>query len=137
MSAGPDGHVFLVGFMGSGKSTVGSLLAEMLGVDCIDLDAMVERRRGSSVRGENGNGGNSEYSGNQHRQKLAHFYSSMMDLNDRRALYRLYPSFRHEEPTSITRCKQSGDNRNAGTLSNGQTGKALTGIAKTARVRFG
>lgn len=50
MSARSRGHVFLVGFMGSGKSTVGALLADTLGVPCVDLDALVEERRGGSVR---------------------------------------------------------------------------------------
>lgn len=41
-----DGHVFLVGFMGAGKSTVGHLLAEILGRPFVDLDAEIERRTG-------------------------------------------------------------------------------------------
>jgi shikimate kinase len=36
------GPVFLVGLMGSGKSTVGRLLAKALGVEWIDLDAAIE-----------------------------------------------------------------------------------------------
>ncbi|KIL45974.1 shikimate kinase [Jeotgalibacillus campisalis] len=35
-------HLFLIGFMGAGKSTVGSLLAKKLSVDFIDLDQVVE-----------------------------------------------------------------------------------------------
>ena len=42
-------HVFLVGFMGSGKSSVGSLVAERLGMPFCDLDAAIERRAGKSV----------------------------------------------------------------------------------------
>jgi len=59
-----------------------------------------------------------------------------MDLNDRRAPYRLYPSSRHEEPTSITRCKQSSDNRNAGTPTNERTAKALTRLTQAAPPSF-
>jgi shikimate kinase len=42
-------HLFLVGFMGSGKSTVGHLLAGRLGVAFVDLDEAVERRAGATV----------------------------------------------------------------------------------------
>jgi shikimate kinase len=43
-------RIYLTGFMGSGKTTVGRLLAERLGVPFIDLDVEVERRAGMSVR---------------------------------------------------------------------------------------
>ncbi|MDA3935500.1 MAG: shikimate kinase, partial [Actinomycetota bacterium] len=42
-------HIFLIGFMGAGKTTVGRLLAEMLGVRCIDLDARIEREAGLTI----------------------------------------------------------------------------------------
>lgn len=41
--------VFLTGFMGSGKSTVGPLLAELLHWRFVDLDQRVETRVGSTV----------------------------------------------------------------------------------------
>ncbi len=41
--------LFLVGFMGAGKTTVGVLLAEALGVGFVDLDAEIEARNGASV----------------------------------------------------------------------------------------
>ncbi|MHB1016473.1 MAG: 3-dehydroquinate synthase [Coriobacteriia bacterium] len=53
-------HIFLTGFMGAGKSTVGSLVAERLGRPFIDLDAFIEEREGAAVtelfreRGEDG-----------------------------------------------------------------------------------
>ncbi|MFF1780125.1 shikimate kinase [Streptomyces virginiae] len=47
MTAGP--LVVLVGPMGSGKSTVGALLAERLGVPFLDTDHEVERRTGRTV----------------------------------------------------------------------------------------
>ena len=42
-------RVVLVGFMGSGKSTVGRLVAERLGWRFIDFDEAIERREGRSV----------------------------------------------------------------------------------------
>lgn len=39
----------LVGFMGAGKSTVGRLLADRLGVDFIDTDVELVRRTGRSI----------------------------------------------------------------------------------------
>jgi shikimate kinase len=43
-------HLVLVGLMGSGKSTVGRLLAERLGRRLLDTDDEVERRAGRTVR---------------------------------------------------------------------------------------
>jgi len=53
-------HVFLVGFMGSGKSTVAQFLATEIGLPCVDLDACIEDEYGATVaevftsRGEEG-----------------------------------------------------------------------------------
>ncbi len=41
--------IYLVGFMGSGKSTVGRLLAERLGWPFVDLDAENESAQGTSI----------------------------------------------------------------------------------------
>ena len=41
--------LFLVGYMGCGKSTLGRKLARRLGVDFADTDALVEQREGASV----------------------------------------------------------------------------------------
>lgn len=42
-------HIVLVGLPGSGKSTVGPLLAEQLGAGFLDLDLEIERRQRMSV----------------------------------------------------------------------------------------
>jgi len=42
--------VALIGFMGSGKTTVGRLLAARLGYAFLDLDQWLERKQGRSVR---------------------------------------------------------------------------------------
>jgi shikimate kinase len=44
-----DRHLILVGLPGSGKSTVGPLVAEALGVPFADLDAIIIRRSGMPV----------------------------------------------------------------------------------------
>ena len=43
-------RIFLTGFMGAGKTTVGGLLGALLGMPFVDLDAEIERRAGSTVR---------------------------------------------------------------------------------------
>ncbi len=47
--AAPEGPLFLIGFMGSGKTTVGSLLADRLGWSFADLDELIVRAAGQSV----------------------------------------------------------------------------------------
>jgi shikimate kinase len=42
-------HIYLAGFMGSGKSTVGPLAAEELGLDFVDLDDVIEASVGQSI----------------------------------------------------------------------------------------
>lgn len=42
--------IFLVGFMGSGKSTVGPIVAKRLRWDFVDLDREIEREQGLSIR---------------------------------------------------------------------------------------
>jgi shikimate kinase len=41
--------IYVVGFMGSGKTTVGRLLAKALGWDFIDLDAEIEKHAGARI----------------------------------------------------------------------------------------
>jgi shikimate kinase len=41
-----SGNVVLTGFMGTGKTTVGRLLAELLGYEFVDTDEVIERRHG-------------------------------------------------------------------------------------------
>lgn len=42
--------VFLTGFMASGKSTIGPILANTLGWDFCDLDRLIENRVGKSIK---------------------------------------------------------------------------------------
>ena len=42
--------IVLVGFMGAGKTTVGHLLAERLGLPFLDSDLVIEHRTGYSIR---------------------------------------------------------------------------------------
>jgi len=44
-----DSPIFLVGFMGCGKTTVGNQLAYLLGWDFVDSDQLVEQRSGRSI----------------------------------------------------------------------------------------
>ncbi len=41
--------IFLLGFMGSGKSTIGSLLADRLSSGYVDTDSLIEEYNGTSV----------------------------------------------------------------------------------------
>lgn len=43
------GHIVLIGMMGSGKTTVGAMLAERLGRRFVDTDHEIELRRGMSI----------------------------------------------------------------------------------------
>lgn len=43
-------HIYLMGYRGSGKSTVGQLLAERLGLPVLDTDAVVEATANQSIR---------------------------------------------------------------------------------------
>lgn len=46
----PPRNIVLTGFMGTGKSTVGRLLASQLGLDHVDTDHLIERRHGPIPR---------------------------------------------------------------------------------------
>ncbi len=43
-------HLFLTGFRGTGKSTVGSILSQRLGRPMVDLDDFIEQRAGKTIR---------------------------------------------------------------------------------------
>lgn len=50
MKVADNRHLVLVGMMGSGKSTIGRLLAQRLGRPLLDSDEMIEHREGRTVR---------------------------------------------------------------------------------------
>ncbi len=43
-------NIVITGFMGTGKSTIGRILAQKLGYDFIDMDALIEDRQGRTIR---------------------------------------------------------------------------------------
>lgn len=49
MKADDRKNIILTGFMGTGKTTVGKILAEKLGRDFIDTDQLIEKRQGMSI----------------------------------------------------------------------------------------
>lgn len=49
MTAAPTDKVYLVGFMGSGKTTLARVLGRRLGWRVVDLDEEIERREGRTV----------------------------------------------------------------------------------------
>ncbi|MGF2617055.1 shikimate kinase [Rossellomorea vietnamensis] len=42
--------IFLIGFMGSGKSTIGRELAKELNCDCLDTDQLIEEKQGMTIK---------------------------------------------------------------------------------------
>ena len=42
-------NIVLVGFMGTGKTTVGKLLAEQTGMPLVDMDTQIEKRAGKTI----------------------------------------------------------------------------------------
>lgn len=42
-------HIILIGFMGSGKSTMGKLIANKLGYSFVDTDHYIEKKEGRSI----------------------------------------------------------------------------------------
>ena len=47
-------HIFLIGFMGAGKSTIAARLKEMTGAEVIEMDQEIERQQGMAISAEKG-----------------------------------------------------------------------------------
>ncbi len=47
----PDANLYLVGFMGTGKTTVGRMAAQRLGFALLDSDQEIERQQGRTIAG--------------------------------------------------------------------------------------
>ncbi len=45
----PDANLYLVGFMGTGKTTVGRMVAQRLGFALLDSDQEIERQQGRAI----------------------------------------------------------------------------------------
>ena len=45
----PPGNIYLCGFMGTGKSTVGRILARQLDWPLVDLDSVIEHKTGQTI----------------------------------------------------------------------------------------
>ena len=43
-------HLVLIGYRGSGKSTIGKLVARLLGLDYLDTDTQIQEKAGKSIR---------------------------------------------------------------------------------------
>ncbi len=43
------GNIFLIGFMGTGKSTIARELEKMLNTECMEMDEMIVERQGMSI----------------------------------------------------------------------------------------
>lgn len=61
LSPHKNAPIFLVGFMGAGKSTVGRALAEHMEYDFFDLDELIQARAGKSVQAIFGELGEAEF----------------------------------------------------------------------------
>ena len=46
-----DTRIFLIGFMGSGKSTLGVKLSRQIGYDFVDMDKLIEETAGMTIQG--------------------------------------------------------------------------------------
>lgn len=68
--------LYLVGFMGSGKTTVGALLADDLGWDFVDLDDDIEAAAGHSISGIFASQGEPEFRHFEHEALLSRVHAA-------------------------------------------------------------
>src|SRR5437660_384427 len=74
--------IFLMGYMGSGKSAVGKCLAKKLNFYFIDFDDYVEKEAGKSVSEIFSNGGEKKFREleNKYLKKLLHINNAVVSL---------------------------------------------------------
>lgn len=73
--------IFLIGFMGSGKTHEGKLLAEKLGLPFIDLDTWIEEKEGQTIASIFSNQGEG-YFRLQESQAIKDVYHYLIDQNN-------------------------------------------------------
>lgn len=45
----PSGNLFLIGFMGAGKSAAAACMHDLFGMEIVEMDALIEQREGMSI----------------------------------------------------------------------------------------
>jgi shikimate kinase len=66
-----EGSVAIVGYMGSGKTTLGRLLATALGLEFVDLDRAIVKKAGKSIPAIFAEGGENHFRDLEHEVLLA------------------------------------------------------------------
>lgn len=70
-------NIFLVGMMGAGKSSVGSILADDLKYEFVDLDKTIERQLGKSIKAIFKRYGESYFREMEQKKLFEHKYTDM------------------------------------------------------------
>ena len=71
-------NIILIGFRGTGKTTIGKMLAQRLGKEFVDADAYLEQREGNTIKDIFAEGGE-----NLFREIETHVIAELCQLNNR------------------------------------------------------